>query len=251
MTGPTAAWLAHQTRDSHGTVRRHAALAAALGSTWTQTADALAAGAVNLAQGRAIVEALEALPRDLDESLRAKAEAYLVEQAAHLGPRELRALGGRVLEYLAPDVADEAEHQRLLPRWNDAHTPRLGCRSTRAGTGLPTFTRGSRPLSRNGCASTWTRSRRPGVPTPTPTGTGCRSRGVAARRSWPSWKTSPTPACPAMAARRRRSWSPSTSRRSSAVWVSPRPPPATGSPPSKRAGWPARLASSRRPRPKG
>ena len=37
----TATWLATQTRDSHGTVRRHAALAASLGSTWTQTADGL------------------------------------------------------------------------------------------------------------------------------------------------------------------------------------------------------------------
>src|SRR6187397_728828 len=30
----TAVWLAHQTRDNHGTVRRHAVLAASLGSTW-------------------------------------------------------------------------------------------------------------------------------------------------------------------------------------------------------------------------
>src|SRR3954467_10558373 len=34
----TATWLATQTREAHGTVRRHAALAASLGSTWTQTA---------------------------------------------------------------------------------------------------------------------------------------------------------------------------------------------------------------------
>src|SRR6476659_10143244 len=57
----TAAWLATQTRDNHGTVRRHAALAAALGSTWTQTADALGAGDLNLAQARVIVEALQVL----------------------------------------------------------------------------------------------------------------------------------------------------------------------------------------------
>ncbi len=46
----TAVWLATQTRDNHGTVRRHAALAAALGSTWTQTANALGAGDLNVAQ---------------------------------------------------------------------------------------------------------------------------------------------------------------------------------------------------------
>ena len=37
----TAAWLAHQTREAHGTVRRHAALASALDSKWWKTADAL------------------------------------------------------------------------------------------------------------------------------------------------------------------------------------------------------------------
>src|SRR4029078_12144172 len=31
----TAVWLATETRDAHGTVRRHAALAAALGSRWS------------------------------------------------------------------------------------------------------------------------------------------------------------------------------------------------------------------------
>ena len=58
----TAVWLAHQTRDNHGTVRRHAALAASLGSTWTQTANALGAGALNVAQARVVVEALDELP---------------------------------------------------------------------------------------------------------------------------------------------------------------------------------------------
>jgi Domain of unknown function (DUF222)/HNH endonuclease len=110
----TASWLATQTRDAHGTVRRHAALAAGLGSRWTQTAEALGAGEVNLAQARVIVEALEALPEELGEDLVVKAEAYLVEQAGSCGPRELRHLGRCVLEHLAPEIADEGEYQRLL-----------------------------------------------------------------------------------------------------------------------------------------
>ena len=114
MTGPPPTWLAHQTRDDHGTVRRHAALAASLGSRWTQTADALGAGDLNLAQARVIVEALDALPDDLGDDLVVKAEAYLVEQAEVFGPRELRHLGRGVLEHLAPEIADEAEYQRLL-----------------------------------------------------------------------------------------------------------------------------------------
>src|SRR6478609_6399336 len=83
----TAAWLATRTRDNHGTVRRHAALAASLGSAWTQTSDALGAGDLNLAQARVIVEALEVLPDELGDDLVVKAEAYLVEQAAVFGPR--------------------------------------------------------------------------------------------------------------------------------------------------------------------
>ena len=104
----TASWLATQTRDNHGTVRRHAALAASLGSTWIQTAVALGAGDVNVAQARVVVEALDALPEDLGDDLVVKAEAYLVQQARVFGPRELRHLGRGVLEHLAPEISNEA-----------------------------------------------------------------------------------------------------------------------------------------------
>src|SRR6478609_1207576 len=110
----TAAWLATQIRDNHGTVRRDAALAASLGARWTRTADALGAGDLNVGQARVVVEALDELPDELGDDLVVKAEAYLVEEAAVFGPRELRHLGRGVLEHLAPEVADEAEYQRLL-----------------------------------------------------------------------------------------------------------------------------------------
>ena len=44
----------------------------------------------------------------------AKAETLIVEEAATLGPRELRVYGTRLLEYLAPDIAEEADYRRLL-----------------------------------------------------------------------------------------------------------------------------------------
>ena len=106
--------MATRSREAHGTVRRDAALACSLGSRWTQTADALGAGELNLAQARVIVEAMEALPEEVGDDLVVKAEAYLVEQAGSFGPRGLRHLGRGVLEHLAPEVADEAEYQRLL-----------------------------------------------------------------------------------------------------------------------------------------
>ena len=151
----TAAWLATQTREAHGTVRRHAALAAALGSQWTQTADALGAGEVNLAQARVIVEAMEALPDELGDDLVVKAEAYLVEQAGSFGPRELRHLGRGVLEHLAPEIADEAEYQRLLAEETRAQAAtRLSFRP--AVTGPPTCTPAFPTTSRTGSGPTWT-----------------------------------------------------------------------------------------------
>src|SRR4051794_6515830 len=109
-----AAWLAEETRDAPGTLRRDAALAAALHRRWERVGAALSAGVVNLAQTRVLADALDGLPKDLGEDLRVRAETYLVEQAADLGPRELRILGGRVLEQLAPEIAEEAEYRRLL-----------------------------------------------------------------------------------------------------------------------------------------
>jgi hypothetical protein len=111
---PTATWLATQTRDAHGRLRRDAALAVALDQRWIQTAAAFAAGELNLAQARVIAEALDALPKDLGDDLRVKAEAHLVAEAAQFGPRDLAALGGRVLEVIAPDLAEQSEYQRLL-----------------------------------------------------------------------------------------------------------------------------------------
>jgi hypothetical protein len=60
-----------------------------------------------------ITQALDALPGDLDRDLAAKAEAQLVADAGHFAPRELRVLGRRVLEVVAPDVADR-EEERLV-----------------------------------------------------------------------------------------------------------------------------------------
>ena len=113
MTAP-AAWLATKTRDSHGAVRANANLAVALETRWTHVQAAFAAGAVNLAQVRVIDKALTDLPQDLGDDLIANAETYLLTEAAHLGPRELAIMGDRVLEYLAPDIAEAADYQRLL-----------------------------------------------------------------------------------------------------------------------------------------
>ncbi len=103
----TAHWLADESRDSIGQVL-------ALGRVGTVAREAMAEGAVNLAQAKVITEALDALPADLDPEMRAKGEAHLVGEAAHFGPRELKGLGRKLLEVIAPDIAEEAEYQRLV-----------------------------------------------------------------------------------------------------------------------------------------
>ena len=110
----TATWVANETRDAHGAVRRRASLAAALDQRWARVAESLESGSLNLTQARVIVDAMDALPAGLEPALRMKAEVHLVEQAASFGPRHLARLGQRVLEVVAPEIAEEAEYERLL-----------------------------------------------------------------------------------------------------------------------------------------
>jgi hypothetical protein len=152
----TAAWLATQTRDNHGTVRRHAALAASLGRGGTRTADGAWCRRCERGPGRVIVEALEVLPDELGDDLVVKAEAYLVEQAAVFGPRELRHLGRGVLEHLAPRESPTRPSTSGCSPRRPAPRPRRVCRSRPAVTGRPTCTPGSPTTSRTGCGPTWT-----------------------------------------------------------------------------------------------
>ncbi len=110
----TATWVANETRDAHGAVRRRASLAAALDQRCARVAESLESGSLNLTQARVIVEAMDALPTGLEPALRMKAEVHLVEQAASFGPRHLARLGQRVLEVVAPEIAEEADGERLL-----------------------------------------------------------------------------------------------------------------------------------------
>ncbi|GCD91462.1 HNH endonuclease signature motif containing protein [Nocardioides sp. LS1] len=106
------AWLAHETRCGREQGAAAQRLAEALGSRCLLVGDALAEGRVNRYQAAVIVNALDALPEDLEPEVRIKAEAHLVDEAAHFGPSELRVLGRGVLEVVAPDVATEEERRR-------------------------------------------------------------------------------------------------------------------------------------------
>lgn len=116
----TPAWWAHVTGQRVPTAHGLTRLAARLDDpTHQATRDALATGRVNLDQARVILDAVEALPvDDLGPTLVADAEAHLVGLAdldghLRLDPKALRIAGAKVLEVLAPDLAEEHERRAL------------------------------------------------------------------------------------------------------------------------------------------
>jgi Domain of unknown function (DUF222) len=114
-----AAWLAHHGRRDRGETRRDLRLADALDTRRQQTRRALREGVVSRPQAEVIVRALDALPGDLDPDLLAQAEERLVAESARFGPRQLRILGRRILDVLAPEVAED--HERRALEREEAH----------------------------------------------------------------------------------------------------------------------------------
>jgi hypothetical protein len=114
-----AAWLAHRARLDRGQARRDLRLARALDTSRQRLARALRDGEANRAQVEVIVHALEALPADLDPTVVATAEERLVAEATRFGPRQLRVLGRRILDILAPGVGED--HERRALEREEAH----------------------------------------------------------------------------------------------------------------------------------
>jgi hypothetical protein len=122
-----AAWIAPRTHADWSTARAEQKLATAIDSTWHKVAAGMAAGVVSTEQARVIVQGLDALPEHVGVEVLAKAEAQLVEWAAEFGPKELRRLARRILEVVAPEIADAEEARRLE---KEEQTAREKCRLT-------------------------------------------------------------------------------------------------------------------------
>ena len=139
-----AALVAHHSRGDYGTNRRDLALAEALDRRWIGVAAALGAGDVNLAQAQVIAHALDELPADkLPAEVLQDAEAHLVAQAAEFGPRELRVLGRRILDIVAPEIGEQHEAEQLAAEERRAErrtslvSKRLGDGTTRITINVP------------------------------------------------------------------------------------------------------------------
>ena len=134
-TRHAGAWLAHETRQDPDAGRRAQRLAEGLDQRWPILGQAFSSGSVSTAQVRVIGAALDDLPADLDPDLRTRAEEHLVGQAAQFCPRDLKVLGRRVLEVLAPDVA-EAHEAKLLAKEEQEAWDKAAITHRRLGNGL-------------------------------------------------------------------------------------------------------------------
>lgn len=108
-----AGWLAQVTRTRFADARADLGLASALDHDRTSVAAAMREGSVTLAQAHVIHRAITALPASVDADTVERAEAHLVKQAGEFGPKELGRIGRRILDVVAPEIADAVEAARL------------------------------------------------------------------------------------------------------------------------------------------
>ncbi|RZT77066.1 HNH endonuclease [Micromonospora violae] len=104
----TAVWLRHRLRLDVSAARRLVGLAASLDVAPPTVREALADGAVSLDQARVIADTVATVSASAGPEVADKAVGVLVEWAARFDPVALRKLGTRILDHVAPEVADAA-----------------------------------------------------------------------------------------------------------------------------------------------
>ncbi|MEU5668781.1 DUF222 domain-containing protein [Micromonospora sp. NPDC047753] len=104
----TAVWLRHRLRLDDAAARRLVGLAAALDVAPPAVRDALASAAVSAEQARVIADTAATVSAAADAEVTDKAVGVLVEWAGQFDPAVLRRLGARILDHVAPDLAEAA-----------------------------------------------------------------------------------------------------------------------------------------------
>jgi hypothetical protein len=128
-------WLAVETRTERREAIADQRLGATLRDRWPQVRAAVRSGQITWQQAGVLTHALDDLPEQVDPELLVKAEAHLLAEAGQFPPTQLRRLGRRVLEVIAPDLAEDHEHRLLLAEEHRAHTAtRLSFRPRGDGT---------------------------------------------------------------------------------------------------------------------
>ncbi|MGC4794370.1 HNH endonuclease signature motif containing protein [Micromonospora saelicesensis] len=109
----TAVWLRDRLRLGVGAARRLVELAAMLDAAPAAVRDALADGVVDVEQVRVIAGTVETVRTAARADAADKAVGVLVDWAAQFDATLLRRLGTRILDHVAPEVADAAAEAAL------------------------------------------------------------------------------------------------------------------------------------------
>lgn len=109
-----ANWLSHHTHEDLRGLKRDLKLAQALDVRYPAIAKAMAEGDLSPEHARVIVNVLDALPAVVSIEIRDKAETQLVDWSSQFTPEEVRRLGRRILEVVAPEIFGDAEAKKLL-----------------------------------------------------------------------------------------------------------------------------------------
>ncbi|GAB4106461.1 HNH endonuclease signature motif containing protein [Micromonospora taraxaci] len=104
----TTIWLRERLRMTVPAARRLVDLATALDTGNPQIRQALADGTINLDQARVIADTATTVQTTADTETAGKAVGVLVEWAGQFDPTLLRRMGTRILDHVAPDLADAA-----------------------------------------------------------------------------------------------------------------------------------------------
>ncbi|WP_330438487.1 HNH endonuclease [Micromonospora sp. NBC_00821] len=112
-TSSTAVWLRDRLRLGVGAARRLVELAATLDSAPPGVRDALTGGTVDVEQVRVIADTITTVHATAGPEAADKAVGVLVDWAAEFDASLLRKLGTRILDHVAPEVADAAADAAL------------------------------------------------------------------------------------------------------------------------------------------
>ncbi|MEU4418685.1 HNH endonuclease signature motif containing protein [Nocardia salmonicida] len=116
-----SSWLAPRVRQDRGPLAAAERLSGELDGPWAQTGAALASGAVNVAQAKVIVAALDNLGSEVDRTVLLDAETMLIGLAAQFAPKQLKVLGEKILEMVDPEAYDDQERKALEAAERRAH----------------------------------------------------------------------------------------------------------------------------------
>ncbi|MCG5439489.1 HNH endonuclease signature motif containing protein [Micromonospora foliorum] len=109
----TAVWLRDRLRLTIPSARRLVDLATTLDTSNPGIRQALADGVISLDQARVIADTVETVNRSADAETADKAVGVLTDWARQFDPTHLRKLGTRILDHVAPDIADATAQAAL------------------------------------------------------------------------------------------------------------------------------------------